>query len=406
MTERYGDFFDELVGLFSLRAAHHVGMTDAKVVTALRQIFAEALGTGLTSDDLDKLLAAEAPSRDRVASKVAWTISHALDAKVWGVNLQLTSERDGLASSPLLQQIERAGVTVADCNWRRSYDSFKALRPRWQTSVDALAVSHDRRCIYLVKGATFSSVRNLQPRLAVVGGSKTLFNPGDRLLLNVHAPADALATLLLATTIVQGRFGDARVVPVFAVVDDIDAGWQFEAIDVSDATLRMLPKKAPVCLDGFPVIASSLKFQDALREDPDFLNRTAASTAISPLYSMPPDRRARSLMILDVLRSEQAANEKEVVPVSPSRIREVVGERFDLHYPVDMARHDLLACDQGRQLIARVRGSGPRYTATPVGLARYYWAIMKLSNPPAGFVDSVMDKIFHHAELVWKARGL
>lgn len=411
MNERINDFFDDLVNLFSMRAARHMGVTDAKVVTSLRAIFSQARGNGLNHDDLDQLIDAETPNRDRVSSKIAWTLSHAIDdSKVWGVNLQLTSTRPSAnrLTSPLLNQIERAGVTVCDSNWRRNFEHFKNLRPTWQKTLDAIAISSDRRTVYIAKGTTFSSLQRESRKLAVVGGGANLFTSKENLLENVSADASCLSSLLLARQLVESRFGSEQftVVPLFVVVDDIDAGWNFEATDLRTLWLRDVPKSGTLCIDSYPKFASSLKFVDDLRIDSDFLNRMPASNVTQPLYLMPPDRRARALMILDVLTAEQREHTREIVPLAPSTIRKLVQERYDIEYPTDMARHDLIACEQGRQLITRMRGMGPRYTMTPVGLARYYWAICKLTTPPENYVDMVMDRIFHHSELAWKARAI
>jgi hypothetical protein len=120
---------------------------------------------------------------------------------------------------------------------------------------------------------------------------------------------------------------------------------------------------------------------------------------------MPPDRRARGLMIIETLLKSQYANPKELLPVEPAALRRMVQQHYDIEYPVDMLRHDLIACEQGRRLITRIKGMGPRYCVTSVGVARFFWAVLKMAPINSYNIDAVMERITSHSELVWKARS-
>lgn len=406
MFEKFEDNFDELVSLLSMRSAARVGFTDERVVTSIRQVLAQASGTGMSSDALDDLIDPETPDRDRVSSKVAWHLAHEVPGKVWGVNLQLRSTRGQVEKAPILNQLSRAGMANSSQNWQRPVDALRRFRSDWKNSVDAIAVSTNRSTIYIACGATYGSLKRESRSIAVSGGNTNLFTSGKRLLCNVFVPVGTCATLVLATQQVRARYPLANVMPLFFVVDDIDAGWQFEAVDLSSLVLREIPQSGRLCIDKFEPFSSSVAHKESLAADPDHLNKLPrAWESQSPLYMMPPDRRARGLMIIDVLLKEQRANPKELVPVEPSSIRRLVQDAFDIEYPVDMLRHDLIACEQGRRLITRVRGMGPRYSVTPVGIARYYWALLKMLPVNSVNIDTAMDKIMSHSELVWKARA-
>jgi hypothetical protein len=406
MFEKLDDNFDELVSLLSMRSAASVGLTDERVITSIRRFLSQAVGTGMSSDALDDLIDPETPDRDRVSSKVAWHLAHEVPGKVWGVNLQLRSTRKQCETSPILNQLQRAGMSNQCANWERSVAALRQFRGDWKNTVDAVAISNDRSTVFVACGATYGSLKREARSIVVSGGSTNLFTTGKRLLCNVFVPASTCATLVLATQYVRARYPNANVIPLFFVVDDIGAGWQFEATNLSKLVLRDIPQRGRLCIDQFDSFSSSVAHKDALAADPDHLNKLPSLWyGHSPLYMMPPDRRARGLMIIETLLKSQYANPKELLPVEPAALRRMVQQHYDIEYPVDMLRHDLIACEQGRRLITRIKGMGPRYCVTSVGVARFFWAVLKMAPINSYNIDAVMERITSHSELVWKARS-
>jgi hypothetical protein len=96
-----------------------------------------------------------------------------------------------------------------------------------------------------------------------------------------------------------------------------------------------------VDLDVFPVVATHEDHKEQLEEDPEALYRLPDWPEMDYLKKAPIDMPVRALMILQVMRGLQEDVSLRLCLRSPSDIADEVGNRYLIHYPKNMARHDI-----------------------------------------------------------------
>lgn len=407
MNEHDWDHFDELVQAVAARASVSAGLDDVKIRTKLLRLFEEARQQSLTFDHLSTLTESDTSAREQVCRKISWLLQHALKAKVWCVNARLLSSRADRLYSPVIEQLKRIGLHSVKERLQAFQDHVRRLNQRLHTTVDAVLVSTDYRTVYVVKGCTISSlaggIEQKRVRQALSVGGETLWDSPDRIIPAPIVDAEACRTLVLAWGVLKDTFNHLDVVPLYCIVDDFSAGWHFQVHDLTGVYWGRLQERK-VSLADFPVSVSSLNFLGAMRENSDVFNALPNWFTASPLYCVPPDRPARSLMALDVLHREQAGNAKEIVPVRDLRLAQEVDRQYDLYYTKDMRRHDLLHLTR-RGLVAKHPGN--TFTITPLGFARFYMAVaMAHGATPSAFAQTALSRVVQQAELVWKHRNL
>jgi hypothetical protein len=407
MIEHDWDHFDELVQALAARTSDHAGLNDVKLATKLVKLFDDAQNKKLSFDYMTAITASEVSAREQICRKMAWLLQHALKAKVWCVNSRLLSVKSGKRYSPVIEQLKQIGIRSV-ANRVEAFDALARTQgSKIQTTVDSVLLSPDFSKLYVVKGCTISSITgsvgNRHGGQAVRTGVGTLWQAPDRVISDPIVDSDACRTLVLAWGVLKDTFNQLEVIPVYCVIDDFDGGWHFQAHDLSIPFWKQF--EAPrTSLSSYPILTQSLEFLPQLTADPDAFNSLPDWASGTPFYHIPPDRPARSLMILDVLQREQAGNPLEIVPLREGFIAEQISERYDLFYTKDMRRHDLLHI-QRRGLIQKHPGNS--FSITALGLARFHVAVaMALGAIHPDFSQKILSRITRHAELTWKLRGL
>jgi hypothetical protein len=407
MLEHDWDHFDELVQALAARASDSTGLDSVRIRTKLLKLFEAAAGKSLTFDYLTSLSDNEVSPREQFGRKLAWTLQHALASKVWCVNSRILSHRADRLYSPIVEQLKMAGLHAGSNRLQQFARHIRDLGTQVHGTIDAVLVSRDCSTIYVAKGCTFRSALSTLghtqrgPLIRVGGGS--LWDPSQRLIEKPFVDAAACRSLVLAWGLLKDTFNHLTVIPIYSIIDEVDATWQFQIHTLEEPWWSQFPGRR-VAIDRFPILRSSFDMIDSFREDPDAFNHLPRWVQDSPLYSIPPDRPARSLMNLDILQREQGGNQREVVPIKASVLAEEIGRRFDLFYTKDAKRHDLLHLTR-RGLVHKHPEN--RFSITPLGLARHHLAVaVAQGGARPEFAQETLKKIYRQAELLWKFRNL
>jgi hypothetical protein len=399
MIEHDADFLDMLVNAFAARA-EGTGIQDMQLRARLANQINSAKGQPLTFDYLTTITGAESSPKELTDRKIAWLLQHALPAKCYCVNTKIATIGTSKASSHLVTQMEMLGFQGQSSRTRAIYEEARSRAPKMHTTVDALLLSDDRRTLYVVKGCSFSAIAGERVRYE---GALTETLWARKLITNPVVDSAACRGLIAAYGILKDKFPQLEVVPLFCIVDDVDAGWHFQAHDLSGTCWKTF-EKPYTSIAGLPIRTSSLNFLRELKADSDFFNAIPEWATEDPLRLLPPDRPVRSLMIVKALLGHQVEHSTEVVPMSGARLAQEIARTYDFNYPKDMRRHDFLHLIRRSLISLHPRST---YVVTPLGLMKYYILLaMHNKNLPNDFAENVLDKLTRQSRFVWKLCGL
>lgn len=352
-------------------------------------------------DDFVSILDTSIRSRDAIARKVAWTAQRATGARAWCVGAKLIHGKFA-TNSPVIDQVAALDVEPRPVNLQHIKEQFiEHYYFNVQGTVDAVLIDVKKNTLMPVKGVAFSQAQRRSRALAYAKAGSGLFGQGSsRLLCNLIARQEELGALVVAHALLKSAFPHMEVVPGYIVVDDLDAGWHFELLDMTELVMRELVN-GPLELDDYPVLANSLEEVYGLRADSNAIAHLPIGVGDDPLEFAPVDRPTRCLMFLNELWRQQKRTLNEFVPVKATELAALVEHRYKVVLPPNTRRHDLEDGLQRRGFIERCRYSSNSYGLTPVGVFRIY-AMKRLflqrSTPDVGAI--ALQHIQHQARLL------
>jgi len=333
----------------------------------------------VTFEGISKILRAKSGSKEAVSRRVAWLSQHILHNQARCVSYPIVQHRDQPINgeidrqyhSPIVEQVATSlGLEAEPVN----YNNFMPLfdNSHFVNRIDAVVVDvADEITVYCVKGCLASQLPSGHLQMAAPVATQQLFSCWDENLKQVpqvKVPSQHIRALILASWILGSAFKGLRIVPVYVVVDDPDAGWNFQAhrLDFAKPCLQDV-RGSSFDVSPYPVLESSVAYT-VQGIDVSLLERVPEIPVKNPLSSLPVDRATRCNMLLNVVWASQACSER-LEAITVSALRERTEELYLISYPVDLLRHDLEDCLERQNLLMRPHEPTKAYALTPESVA-------------------------------------
>lgn len=296
----------------------------------------------ITMTDLSQFLSPRVDPLVESTRAVAWISQHVCNARAWCVGQKIVeAPKSKKAHSPLVKQMERLGVKAQPISYATMLKQWRdTVEP--QDRLDSLLFDPRTDTVYLVKGQSSSTFMRISPHFTVAKAAdrETLFGDSKAVFCGVRAQRDALAALCFAMEIMRTAFPSLNVRGFFANIEECGGSGRFQFHEVA-GRIESLEGPRLIGLDEFPVVASHEDYAIELKEDPEALYRLPRWSESDYLKKAPVDLPIRSLMILQIMRRLQEDASLRLCLRSPNDIAELVSEHYLIHYPKNMARHDL-----------------------------------------------------------------
>lgn len=336
----------ELHWLYIDRLASHYGAASAHVdridslATELSQVANTLQHRAVSMTDLSTFLSPRVESATEITRQIAWMSQHVFGARAWAVGQKIIESPRGMKPHcPYTKQLEVLGVDTSRVDFARHKENWKEYTP--QNKIDCMLYDPKTSTVYLVKGQSSSAAKRFgNLRLTRREDRSILFGQDDAVMAAVWAQADAFASLLLAHELISTACRHINVRAFFVTTEDPGCSGRFQYQEVSSDSRRLLGGQR-VCLDELPVVATHEHWEKNGEFNPDSMLSVPSTGESDYLWRAPVDLPIRSLMILRTLFEQQEQCAARLYLRSQREIAEMVSGRFKLHYPKNMARHDL-----------------------------------------------------------------
>ncbi|MBL0869616.1 MAG: hypothetical protein IBJ18_03465 [Phycisphaerales bacterium] len=332
----------------------------------------------VTYSDISRILRTSPSAKENVARRVAWTSQHIFGLQAKCVNYPIVQHADEPKldgsvfrsyRSPVVDQVSKSlGIDAKAVKYHTLVPKIE--QTHYANRIDSVLIDAAQETVYCVKGCLASQVEANRRREPLSGGACPLLFASDRPLENVHVPTQHLRGLLLAMWSLNCAFPNMTVKGLFIVVDDPEAGWEFQAhaLTYSELDLSVL-KGRTTDISATQLLASSTTLKKNGIDIQSF-ERVANIPVKDPLSALPMDRATRSHMILNAMWVRQASSDK-LSTSSMTSLGQAVEQRHMISYPADLLRHDIEDCLEQRGLVERPFGgvNAKRYALTPEGIA-------------------------------------
>jgi hypothetical protein len=264
--------------------------------------------------------------------------------------------------------------------------------------VDALLLSSASEELWLVKGCSYSQARRMSPELWVNSDRASLFGMDDRFMSRLSVSGTQVRTLLAGRDLIQAAHPRLRVRACFLVLNDPGCSWHFQAHDLTAARPRVW-REVRVLLDRFPVVSTHRQFAEQFAESGQGLGGLPDWASLDPMTSLPTDRPARSLLLLQELWGRQLNRPKRLSTARGDELAESVGRTTAVSLGRDQWRHDLEDCLERGGFVRRLPDRPGRFAITPKGIARLLLLRQKLEMKHDIPTPQLLSHVTHQARL-------
>ncbi len=380
------DYFDRLIEGYAAASAYVGSLPEleVKISRACSALLSSMPGIG----DLSDLLSG---GNDDVARKIAWASQHIFGRRAWCVGQKVLLRRDDprRVSSPLITQLQFLGQTAVANDVEVDQEVLPGQSNPAGEKIAAMLASATDSEIFVVNGCSYSQAERWSPNLWVNSDKQSLFSSDSRFMSNLRVRRGRLATLLVARDVLKAAFPHLRVRAIFMVINDPDCSWHFQCHELEKATWDSL-REPIVNLDQFPVAATFKSFKEAFSTDGDTFATLPVWAGENWLASIPLDRPARAIMLLNELWTRQVNKPERLVTARGADLASSVQELYGMAYNKDLWRHDLEDCLERGRFVRRTSES--TFAMLPKGVARLICLKQKFS-PTAPHVPAM---VLHH----------
>lgn len=392
------EHFDELVECYAIASAYTDRLDDLEreIVT-----IAENLTTQIPCiHDFSNLLESRMSVSDERIRHTAWLMQHVYGCRAWCVNQSICLKKSGKKGfeSPLVDQVRKLGIVSKPIDYRKVYMKTDRLGSMAIRKIDAMLVDRRTSTIYVVNGQCDMQTRRFSRTLRFDESFETLFGNEDRFIINARCRSSMAQALVTAKHVLEAALPSYTVKCILALVADPECGWRFQCHDVTRISRRALRARW-IDLNDQPVDKTHHDFKDLLEQDGDPVSSLPRGPNRDDyLRSAPVDRPIRSMMILNLLLTQQQQTPGRLAIVRAQEIALKVAFEYGIAYPRDMYRHDLLELERAR-LVKRARNKENAYGLTPKGIGRVYLMELKFDPRTERDAESLLEATREQARL-------
>jgi hypothetical protein len=392
------DTFDRLIEAYATVVAYQERLPrlEQDITSTAEAITA----TPPSLDDFRLFFANRSGVKEETIRRMAWMSQHLCGGRAWcvGQKIILRRKRETQVISPLLQQLKRLGYQVDNRPLEGFGDLWTQLDREKHERVDVMAVNQRTGELLLIKGQRYSRTLKVSKRLWDSPPQATLFRQENRFLHNVLGEGNAVRSLLFARDLLHQCCPTLSVRPLFLVLSDDSASWNFQAFDLSAERFSSITDRR-TSLDAYPTAFTHFDFASHLDADGDFFGTLPSLSGQDVLRAAPADRPTRCLMVMNELWDRQVGRKERLASHSQGILARAVEERYGIEYPVDLYRHDFEDCLERGRFLQRSFVKPSQFALTPKGVARLF-LIRRRCNPlSVTSAPMLMDAVERQAKL-------